>query len=444
MSINLNYDFDSEKDEELWKTRTSWTNQDFESWKNAGKQNANIVKKVKDLSLRHYTLENLDDIIPFFTNLISLSLDDNTLSSIPDNIGTLTKLQNLDITNNNIEIMPYNIGNLTQLKSLIFVNNELKGLPESIGNLSDLVSLDVMNNQLKTIPRSIVNLRKLTYLNIERNMLSRPVVSIIPSLSSNTQLRIYDDDQRVDDESESATEYDSNASNEDEYYQPNEDYEAELTTSNVTINTNQEGFDVIEGNMKIIDFINSDENNIAFKLKESVYLVSMDTIKQYYQTSICYQCFEVGDMNPENLNIHEEEILFNVRNIGLPINYVYLSQINTILNNRPSTYYVLEDLHIHIASVAKKDSILRYMEDGSLLASSSHCQEGQGGDVYNISIAKPVTSGGRGKSKTRKIKIHTKTTKHHKKSNKSNKSNKSIKVKKSKKKSTKTKHQKRK
>ena len=176
----------------------------------------------------------------------------------------------------------------------------------------------------------------------------------------------------------------------------------DLLESDITINTNQTAHDVISGDVVIKDYIEENPRHVAIKLGNKVFLADLDAIQRIKKDATRYECYVADTMRPENINRKPEETLFNLKSIGIPAGYGYLMQIEKMLQQQNnSRFYALEKSDKSVASVVSK----AILEGTTQYVSASHCQAGQGGDVYNIRIAKGemVGVGGR-KRKTRKRK----------------------------------------
>ena len=176
----------------------------------------------------------------------------------------------------------------------------------------------------------------------------------------------------------------------------------DLLESDITINTNETAHDVILGDVVIKDYIEENPRHVAIKLGNKVFLADLDAIQRIKKDATRYECYVADTMRPENINRKPEETLFNLKSIGIPAGYGYLMQIEKMLQpQNNSRFYALEKSDKSVASVVSK----AVLEGHAEYVSASHCQEGQGGDVYNIRIAKGemVGVGGR-KRKTRKRK----------------------------------------
>jgi hypothetical protein len=163
------------------------------------------------------------------------------------------------------------------------------------------------------------------------------------------------------------------------------------------INKDETGFDPIEGEVKLLDFIEMDKkNNIVFKFGDRFYLVDKSRLHDMCSlgrkdNSIFYGCMceiENDWTNPQTWNLLNyvvilDPIYFNMQHLGLPIRYVNLDNIRGLL--QPSlthSYYVIEKPkdYVIIPSFAS-DNILKH---GVGSMSGIHCQTGQEDTIYVI------------------------------------------------------------
>jgi hypothetical protein len=165
----------------------------------------------------------------------------------------------------------------------------------------------------------------------------------------------------------------------------------------ITINSEETGFDPIEGDVKIRDFLEMDKkNNIVFKFGERYYLVDKSRLHDMCSlgrkdNSIFYGCMceiENDWTNPQTWNLLNhvvilDPIYFNMQHLGLPIRYVNLDNIRGIL--QPSlthSYFLIEKPkdYLIIPSFAS-DNVLKH---GVGSMSGIHCQTGQEDTIYVI------------------------------------------------------------
>jgi hypothetical protein len=157
------------------------------------------------------------------------------------------------------------------------------------------------------------------------------------------------------------------------------------------------GFDPIEGEVKLTDFIEMDKiNNVVFKFGDRYYLVDKSRLNNMVSlgmkdNSIFYGCScEIEDdwTNPHTWNLLNyvvilDPIYFNVQHLGLPIRYVNLNDIRAVLSTGAShSYYVIEKPidYVIIPSFAS-DNVLKH---GVGSMSGIHCQTGQEDTIYVI------------------------------------------------------------
>lgn len=165
----------------------------------------------------------------------------------------------------------------------------------------------------------------------------------------------------------------------------------------ININIEETGFDPIEGEVKLTEFVETDKkNNIVFKFGERYYLVDKSRLHDMCSlgrkdNSIFYGCMceiENDWTNPQTWNLLNhvvilDTIYFNMQHLGLPIRYVNLDNIRGILQpTLEHSYYVIEKPkdYVIIPSFAS-DNVLKH---GVGSMSGIHCQTGQEDTIYVI------------------------------------------------------------
>lgn len=166
----------------------------------------------------------------------------------------------------------------------------------------------------------------------------------------------------------------------------------------IKLNKNESGFEPINGEVIIKEFIDEDpENNIVFKFGGRYYLVDTSRIHRMSElsmkdNSIFYGCtceIEMDWTNPQTWNLLNHVVIlnpiyFNMQHLGLPIRYVNLTNIQSILyaHQKKHNYYIIEkpEDYILIPSFAS-DNVLKH---GIGSMSGLHCQSGQMDTVYVI------------------------------------------------------------
>lgn len=165
----------------------------------------------------------------------------------------------------------------------------------------------------------------------------------------------------------------------------------------IDIPVDETGFDPIEGEVKLTDFVEIDKaNNIVFKFGDRFYLVDKSRLHDMCSlgrrdNSIFYGCMceiENDWTNPQTWNLLNhvvilDPIYFNMQHLGLPIRYVNLDNIRGLLHpNLTHSYYVIEKPkdYVIIPSFAS-DNVLKH---GVGSMSGIHCQTGQEDTIYVI------------------------------------------------------------
>jgi len=200
----------------------------------------------------------------------------------------------------------------------------------------------------------------------------------------------------------------------------------EISTIQITPSS-QIGSDLInmERDINVLNFMNEDTKNIAFYFNNQIYLTNKDSLQysikdpQNKGKNIKYECLTTGSMNPTNIVF--DKPYFSMRSIG-SYGLVSLGQINEIIQNETIRYVEMTTEPIkQLVSTAS----LQATGPNPNYVSASHCQEGQGENVYNLlNITNISTTGGRKRkytkkkkyrrTRTRKIK-HIKTKRHNNK-----------------------------
>lgn len=163
------------------------------------------------------------------------------------------------------------------------------------------------------------------------------------------------------------------------------------------IDENEIGFDVIEGDTKVIDFINSNKNdNIVFKVGDSYFLASKERIKSMIQqgekdNSLFYGCMcELeGPWNqPATWALLEQVVIphtlyFNIQQLGVPIRYVELKEIEVVLNGDENYFLIEKPADFTLFPSFASDNVLNH---GIGSMSGAHCNDGQMDVIYQIKV----------------------------------------------------------
>jgi hypothetical protein len=204
------------------------------------------------------------------------------------------------------------------------------------------------------------------------------------------------------------------------------DVNTPLENSSIQINpSSQIGSDLInmERDINVLNFMNEDPKNIAFYFNNQICLTNKDSL-HYSITdpenkgkNIKYECLRTGSMNPSNIVFTNP--YFSMRTIG-SYGLVSLGQINEIIQNESIRYVEMATEPIkQLVSTAS----LQTTGPNPNYVSASHCQEGQGENVYNLlNIVNVSTTGGRKRKYTKRKK--NKRTKNKRTKNKRTKKNK--------------------
>lgn len=166
------------------------------------------------------------------------------------------------------------------------------------------------------------------------------------------------------------------------------------SSSKIEINDNDEGFDAIEGERKVLEYLDESPENIVFVLNTKTgdnkfFLTSKEQLQMIIEnrTNIHYKCIKLG---PQLLFIGSNDVIKNqpllkMKSIGLPISYIYLNEIKTILETNKQIY-VLSSEPIEEFKASASDDVLDNRE--GIEYGSAHCQYDEGYTphyIYTIS-----------------------------------------------------------
>lgn len=161
----------------------------------------------------------------------------------------------------------------------------------------------------------------------------------------------------------------------------------------------EKGFDVIDGDVNIIEYVDScPDDNIAFNIGHSYYLTKKSVImtminKGQAGNSVFYGCHctirgdwtQIETWGQLDSNVNYAVAYFNVQQLGLPVRYVKLEEIAAVLGGTENYFVItVPENAEHIPSFAS-DNILNH---GIGSMSGIHCQDGQSDIVYHIKKCK--------------------------------------------------------
>jgi hypothetical protein len=169
----------------------------------------------------------------------------------------------------------------------------------------------------------------------------------------------------------------------------------------VVIPVDTMGYDMIEGDLNINQYIHSNkEDNIAFKVGENYYLTNKSIIRTMINlgekdNALYYGCScEIKDdwTRAETWAMLDRVVVnnpiyFHIQHLGLPIRYVLFKDILAVLDNNETQIFCVEKSNdpVFIPSFAS-DNVLNH---GIGSMSGVHCQDGQSDTIYQIKKIKP-------------------------------------------------------
>jgi len=161
------------------------------------------------------------------------------------------------------------------------------------------------------------------------------------------------------------------------------------------IEPDTQGFEVIEGNIDVIKYVEEDkEDHISFQLGHAYYLASKKQIRAMINqgekgNSLFYGCLcEIEDdwTLPTTWALLEHTVItntiyFSMSQLGLPIRYVNLKEIMKVLNGSDNYFLIDKPKEDMVFPSFASDDILNH---GMGSMSGSHCQDGQTDIIYVI------------------------------------------------------------
>lgn len=202
-----------------------------------------------------------------------------------------------------------------------------------------------------------------------------------------------DDDERtlVDSDLDQESDAEPEDDNDEDYTIPKKLKSILITKSpvQITISENDEGFDVIEGERKVLEYLDEDPNNIVFVINTTsganqYFLTSKSQLRQVIKnrSNIHYKCRIAGPsyLYIPSSDVFKEEPLFRMSSIGLPISYISLGEIKNVLENNKQIYLISREPIQQFKAVASND----VLDQEVMIASGAHCQYVEGDKPHFI------------------------------------------------------------
>jgi len=175
-----------------------------------------------------------------------------------------------------------------------------------------------------------------------------------------------------------------------------------LSPSDVRIDTSQMGTDMIEGEVRISDFLAESPTNVVIQSvgEQNYILTSHETIQHVLTDATFYKCRQATGY-PRLDNVDKTKPLFQFNALGLNIGFGYLGEIKSLLNSTHQYFSIRLSEESVIAVVSKN-----ILEHGGSWVSGNHCQAlshgSQGNPIYHLVLANSQTNGGRRYNSLRK------------------------------------------
>lgn len=156
--------------------------------------------------------------------------------------------------------------------------------------------------------------------------------------------------------------------------------------TDIQIPDNQMAFEVIDGEVPLLQHLTENPDTIAFLFQQNYYIATRENIIRMTSfttegandNSIVYECIRADTLSPEN--ILRDNPLVKIASLGVATNgsYMSLREFLTIIGNKCRIYEI-------VSTQVVVESVVSYQVlNGASHVSSSHCQAGQGGIIYKL------------------------------------------------------------
>ena len=172
-------------------------------------------------------------------------------------------------------------------------------------------------------------------------------------------------------------------------------------SSRVVFPVTDMGRDIVDqSDSTVLSHLSQSDSAIAIYVQHTVYLTDKEyltyatTNKEMKNSNIKFECLQLNSMNLNNIVMNVPYLA--MRSVGL-FGLVLLSRIHEIISNPKLRVFEMRPIGKHLSSVAS----LQVLGPNPNMVSASHCQDGQGDDVYDLFtvIAKESKVGGFSKKK---------------------------------------------
>lgn len=193
----------------------------------------------------------------------------------------------------------------------------------------------------------------------------------------------------------------------------------------MTISNSQMAFEVIEGEVPLLQHLKDNIECVAFLLNNDYYITDRENIKRMISyksqdeelsNSIAYRCIVPGTLIPENIEIQKP--LVKIASLGLMANYSYMpiAYFRKVLESETDRIYRLiktDELIPSVISFQAYHHMVNYV-------GASHCQAGQAGTMFKLQKIHHVINTGGARKDTKNNRKYFKTSKRIQKSKRTN------------------------
>ena len=246
--------------------------------------------------------------------------------------------------------------------NVIYVNTNIIATSQPVQIEWPTIVLHMPGSVISTLPQTLSQTRTRDYPLTSRSFLgTQGGVTHIPKLHDETILRLREHLDRGD-------------------------FSSKRRIIDIQITDNQMAFEVIDGEVPLLQHLTENPDTIAFLFQQNYYIATRENIIRMTSfttdgandNSIVYECIRADNLRPEN--ILRENPLVKIASLGVATNgsYISLRELLTVFDNKCRMYEI-------VSTETVVESVVSYQVlNGASHFSSSHCQAGQGGIIYKL------------------------------------------------------------
>jgi hypothetical protein len=132
---------------------------------------------------------------------------------------------------------------------------------------------------------------------------------------------------------------------------------------------------------EINEYLKETKDNILINSVNSYYPLNKDIIQHQVQNpmNVVYECYQANGRYLEESNVNKETIYLRLNSLGIPGDFISISSLISIFKDKSQIFTI-------VPTEKKLESVVsvNVLENLSNGIGASHCQEGQGGYVYEF------------------------------------------------------------